>query len=810
MYRLSKAAGLSALAFALALAAPLPASATQASHSLYSGPGPRPGPDILYQPLATAPQLTNTGIWKAPSILVSGASAYRDGEFMYQDFLDDDHGALEQTDPQDQRTAGNLFSKPDGTYTYPTDPAYANNAADLVEFRVKALPAATAFRVTLNTMRDPKLVAFTIALGGADGASYPYPDGANVSGPADLFLTVHAQGGAMIAQLTQAATGHVPVDGSPTPATVSVDTARNQIEVVLPHGFWNPSGVERMGLGVGLWDAANNAYLLPGVTQSATAPGGSGGAASPPAFFNVGFRTNTQEPMPDPRDVVGSVTKQAWWRDEAQAEALAAGDISAFHADVDFGKLAAGVTDYSGVPASGPFDRILQSHFGTPQSGNDWSVSCFPGSSSYGSNCPEEMQGNLQPYAIYVPQKPEPRSGWGMTLLLHSLSAMYNQYLSTHNQSQFGERGPGSIVITPSGRGPDGFYDSYAGSDTFEVWADVAHHYHLNPDWTVITGYSMGGYGTFKLAEEFPDLFARAQPTVGCNPSAANALVPSLRNVPVLMWNMATDELVPESCYYPTAQALDAAGYRYELHIHTPGEHLTLAINDQFQPAADFLGETLVDRNPAHVTFVVDPAWDYPKLEFVADHAYWVSNIRERDTTQATGKIDVLSEAFGAGDPTASGTQFGAGQLTGGTLPTIAYGSQLQTWGATPAKPRADVLDINATNIGSITIDPARAGVDCNAKLNVTSDGPLKVTLAGCSPASAAHTTAATGVGSQSGSAGAAGSGGAAVRSASRSTSPGVGLANTGLTISAALVGLLLELVGLIALATGWRRRPAG
>ena len=50
-----------------------------------------------------------------------------------------------------------LFSKPNGTYTYPTDAAYANNAADFVELRVRPLASATAFRVTLNTLKDPSL-----------------------------------------------------------------------------------------------------------------------------------------------------------------------------------------------------------------------------------------------------------------------------------------------------------------------------------------------------------------------------------------------------------------------------------------------------------------------------------------------------------------------------------------------------------------------------------------------------------------------------------------------------------------------------
>src|SRR2546426_6550531 len=149
---------LTALAGLLAALAILPAAAPGASGSLYSGAGPRPGPDILYAAPATAPQLTNSGVWKAPPILVSGAGAYRNGEYLYQDFLYDDHGAREAPDPADPRASGDTFSKPNGTYTYPTDPAYAHNAADLVELRVKPLSDSTAFRVTLNTLKDPSLV----------------------------------------------------------------------------------------------------------------------------------------------------------------------------------------------------------------------------------------------------------------------------------------------------------------------------------------------------------------------------------------------------------------------------------------------------------------------------------------------------------------------------------------------------------------------------------------------------------------------------------------------------------------------------
>ncbi len=70
-------------------------------------------------------------------------------------------------------------------------------------------------------------------------------------------------------------------------------------------------------------------------------------------------------------------------------------------------------------------------------------------------------------------------------------------------------------MITAAGRGPDGWYYGYAASDTFEMWADAAARYTLDPEWTAISGYSMGGYATYKLGAQFPDLFAKGQPVVG-------------------------------------------------------------------------------------------------------------------------------------------------------------------------------------------------------------------------------------------------------------------------------------------------------
>src|SRR4051794_24344167 len=86
-------------ACALAVAAP-GARADSASLPSVSS-GERPGPDVLYADAPAAPQLDNVAPWRAPPILVSGTEAYRDGEFLYQDFLFDDHGATGEQDLND-------------------------------------------------------------------------------------------------------------------------------------------------------------------------------------------------------------------------------------------------------------------------------------------------------------------------------------------------------------------------------------------------------------------------------------------------------------------------------------------------------------------------------------------------------------------------------------------------------------------------------------------------------------------------------------------------------------------------------------
>ncbi|MDX6215631.1 MAG: hypothetical protein QOG99_1215, partial [Frankiales bacterium] len=510
-------------------------------------------------------------------------------------------------------------------------------------------------------------------------------------------------------------------------ASARVDTLRRQVEIRVPHSVWNPGTTKvRTTVGVGLWDVSAGRYLAPAPgAATATTPGGGPGTA----IVNVGPRTAEPQPfivgatMAD--TAAGAAATTAFWRDRSQSMQLTRGDVTPFASEVDFGKLRRHVHDDSGVPVTGPIDRLFASHYSYGQ-GLDPTRVCFDLASSFaaGAACKGSLVGQLQPYSLYVPAKKPAARGYGMTLLLHSLSANYNQYAATHNQSQLGDRGTGSLVLTPAGRGPDGFYAGTPEADTFEAWADVARHYRLDPSWTTVSGYSMGGFGTFRMLARWPDLFSRGFSVVGAPGSVADQLA-SLRNTPLLSWNSTEDELVNISTTKATIDSLTRAGVRFEEHLHLTADHLTLAANDEYAPGAAWLGQDTVDRNPFHVTFVVDPSEDAKAATVVADHAYWLSGLRGH------GTVDAVSTGFGHGDAVLNPVIDGAGVLTGGEIPALAYESESRTWGPLRSLLKSNSLLLKANGITAVTIDAARARLTCDAVFWVRTNVPMKVTFCG-------------------------------------------------------------------------------
>jgi hypothetical protein len=692
--------------------------------------------------------------------MVCLTNAYRDGEYVYQGCPYDDEGG------------GNQYRWPNDTvlrnYTYPDDPIYRRNAANPVEVRVKPLGDATAFRVTMNTMTDPDLLGLTLALGDSR-TPREAPHGANTVMPADRFVTVHGRHG----DIVDAASGRT-LGESPD---VDIDRARRQIEIRVPHSAWNPSGTERVALAAGLWDTHGDRYLVPRAAADRHHPGGAMvGDPHPSAFFDSAFRFH--EPFEAP------------YRDNDQRRAIAHHDLSPFFADVDFHKLSRGEDDDSAIPTQGYLTRIFASRFekaqgrrlpsdpggpppgsGTQQGG----IQTGTGTGQHGrpslqfgwpcrDDCTPDLPGRLQRYMVYVPSAPAPRDGYASML-------WYNGYALRPGDDVAGDRdlfrqfanrpGNPTMVIDVDARGNDEWGYGESGAAIFEALADARRHYDLDSERTTMAGFSSGAYTANKLALSFADVFNKAFICDGLNDapsfpglngvadgvgqlintdtlthhepgSKLSEMLPSRRDQPVMEWAGVNDDFIPYNITRERADAYAKGDYDYEFISWTglAAEHLTMCKNGMWPMATKWLGHDKRQLNPPHVTFVRNPLMDDPRSDLIADHAYWLSDIQTR--RYELGAIDVVTKGLGEKDAPVPGVHREPGVAGGTFSPVNPYLREYRHLHDPVSTDAENELVIRSAGVDQLKIDPDRAGVDCDARLTVHTDGPLKVTLTGC------------------------------------------------------------------------------
>ena len=216
--------------------------------------------------------------------------------------------------------------------------ATSRTSADLVELRVKALDDATAFRLTFNSMTDPKLV-------GDDDRARRLSPAAGVPArrqrhrPGPVLPHRPRQQGrpARGRRPTHADRTRAEGQGLTSAATRSRSCSRTRPGTRGPRWCgWRPAP--------GSGTTAAGAYLTPGRRRRRRRPGGAGGLANPPAFFNVAFRFD--EPRPARRrHRLGPRRPVVVARPRAGPRARRPATSPQFHANVNFGKLVAGKRD---------------------------------------------------------------------------------------------------------------------------------------------------------------------------------------------------------------------------------------------------------------------------------------------------------------------------------------------------------------------------------------------------------------------------------------------------------------------------------
>ena len=384
-----------------------------------------------------------------------------------------------------------------------------------------------------------------------------------------MALLLSGSGAALIDLTTQAS----------TPVQHSVDMQSRSFQAQVPRPL-EPAGSWTVRLAAALANA--QAAVRRRAAERGALPG-------QPNVYDVTFRTSNTEPP-----------HLNFWSGSARAAALASGDVSKFAVSVSWDRLAAGETDPEPI-ITGPSTRWYVSSVELGQGvATDDILSTKP-----------QFLGRVQPYSICLPSKYgsyAPGRTLPLTLLLHSLSLGQSQFAAIDPRllHEVCERRD-SVVVTPLARGPSTWYFDTGELDVWEVWARVAEQLGTDPNRTVISGYSMGGYAAYKLGLSYPQVFSQAVVLAG-PPACGVRLLPDVdipadldpdspcaregdtwkllvnaRWLPYVIAHGLVDELVPIASAAEQVLELDRLGYRHRFTLYPLEDHLRLGAAGQIR-----------------------------------------------------------------------------------------------------------------------------------------------------------------------------------------------------------------------------------
>jgi hypothetical protein len=184
------------------------------------------------------------------------------------------------------------------------------------------------------------------------------------------------------------------------------------------------------------------------------------------------------------------------------------------------------------------------------------------------------------------------------------------------------------------------------------------------------------------------------------------------------------DELVPVQGVISQAQAFDQLGQRYDLFIHTGGDHLAFAVEDRFGDAVAAVGNPVRAVNPGAFAYSWYPSLDNGALGIGATGDYWLSGLAARD--RAFGKIATIkADDRALPDPKVTDERSGPSLVT---QPLPGTETKL-TWklGGRPAAHRRMTLTL--TDVAALTLD-ARAAKLRSGTITLHSDGRARFTIA--------------------------------------------------------------------------------
>jgi predicted peptidase len=154
----------------------------------------------------------------------------------------------------------------------------------------------------------------------------------------------------------------------------------------------------------------------------------------------------------------------------------------------------------------------------------------------------------LYPYLTYLPKKysAENNQPYPVLIYLHggSLRGKDLSKLKTYGPPKEIAKGREFDLIIISPQCPENKY--WSSDNWFEpLYANIIKEYNIDTNRVYLSGISIGGYGTWITAMDYPDKFAAIAPLCGgCNDSDT-VKISNLKSIPILTYHGTADDMIP-------------------------------------------------------------------------------------------------------------------------------------------------------------------------------------------------------------------------------------------------------------------------
>ena len=179
-------------------------------------------------------------------------------------------------------------------------------------------------------------------------------------------------------------------------------------------------------------------------------------------------------------------------------------------------------------------------------------------------------------YLLYLPDEyQKSKTDWPLILFLHGAGERGDELkkVEMHGPPKLiakdGKQFP-FVIVSPQCP-ENGWWDSELQIDVLNNLLDeIVSQYRIDKDKIYVTGISMGGFGTWSLACEYPDRFAAIAPICGKgSPEKAE----KIKHLPVWVFHGAKDDVVPLKNSEEMVDALKKAGGNVKFTVYPDAGH---------------------------------------------------------------------------------------------------------------------------------------------------------------------------------------------------------------------------------------------